>query len=54
LTLEVFKKRLDVVLRDTVQWEILVIGGELDWMIFEVFSDLGGSMILENKSPSIY
>ena len=27
LPLETLKKRLDVVLRDTVQWEILVVGG---------------------------
>ena len=36
----------DVVLRDVVSWEILVIDGWLDWMILEVFSNLGDSMIL--------
>ena len=45
-TLEVFKELLDVVLRVMVQWEILVIGGQLDWMILEIFSNLGHSMIL--------
>jgi len=44
-SLEVFKKCLDV-LRDMVQWEIVVIGGRLDWMILEVFSNPGDSMIL--------
>ena len=29
-TLEVFKKHLDIVLRDTVYWEIVMIGGWLD------------------------
>jgi len=28
-----------------VQREILVVGGQLDWVIWEVFSDLGDSMI---------
>ena len=44
LSLEVLKKHLDVVLRDMVSWEILVIGGWLDWMISEVFSNLDDSM----------
>ena len=43
-SLEVFKKCLDV-LRDMVQWEIVVIGGRLDWMILEFFSNLGDSVI---------
>ena len=43
--LEVLKKSLDVVLRDIVEWE-MVIGGWLDWMTSEVFSNLGNSMIL--------
>ena len=30
LSLEVFKKCLDVVLRDMVLWEILVVGGRLN------------------------
>ena len=49
LTLEAFKKHLDVVLRVLVgdfSGEILVIGGWLDWMILEVFSKHGNSMIL--------
>ena len=45
-SLEVFKKCLDVVLRDMVECEILVVGGQLDWMILEVFSNLGNSMVL--------
>ena len=45
LTLKVFKEHLDIVLRDMVYWEILVVGGWLDWMILEVFSNLGDSMI---------
>ena len=45
LFLKVFKKHLDVVLRDMVKWEMLMIGGWLDWMILEVFSNLGDSMI---------
>jgi len=45
LSLEMFKKHLDVVLRDMVQWEILVVGGWLDWMLLEVFSNFGDSMI---------
>ena len=42
----VFKERLDIVLRDMVKWELLVIGERLDWMIFQAFSSLGDSMIL--------
>ena len=45
-SLKVFKKRLDVVLRGIAYWELLVIGGQLDWMIWEVFSNLGDSIIL--------
>ena len=45
LSLEVFKKHLDV-LRDMVSWEIVMIGGWLDWMIFEVFSKLADSVVL--------
>jgi len=44
-SMEVFRKRSDVVIWDVVQWEILVVGGWLDWMILEVFSNLGNSMI---------
>jgi len=35
-----------VVLRNMVYWKILMIGNWLDWMIMEVFSNLGDSMIL--------
>ena len=45
-SLEVFKKRLDIVLRDMVQLEILMVGGQLDWMILRVLSNAGDSMIL--------
>ena len=34
------------VLRNMVYWKILMIGNWLDWMIMEVFSNLGDSMIL--------
>ena len=46
LTLEVVSEHLDVVLRDMVEWELLVVGGRLEWVILEVFSSLGDSMIL--------
>lgn len=45
-SLEVFKNCVDVVLRDMIQWEISVVGRQLDWIILEVFSNLGDSMIL--------
>ena len=38
------QKHLDVVLREVVYWEILVVGGWLDWMILVAFSNLGDSM----------
>ena len=44
--LEVFKECLDIVLRDMVYWEPLVMGEWLDWVILWVFSNLGDSMIL--------
>ena len=34
-------------LNNMAKWEILVVGGWLDWMILEVFSNLGDSMILQ-------
>ena len=46
LHLIVLKERLDVVLRDMVYWELLVMGGWLGWVILWVFSNLGDSMIL--------
>jgi len=49
--MEVFKKRSDVVLRD---WEILVIGGWLDWMFLEVFSNLGDSVILQQNCSDTF
>jgi len=45
-SLGVFKERLDVVLRDMVQWVTLVVGGWLDQMILEVFSNPNDSVIL--------
>jgi len=46
--LEAFKKHSDVVLRNMAYWEILVIGGQLNWMILEIFSSLGDSIILSD------
>ena len=45
-SLEVFKERLDAVLRDIIEWGILEAGGQLDWMILEIFSKLGDSTVL--------
>lgn len=36
--LEVHKKHLDVVLRDVMEWEAVLVCGWLDWMVAEVFS----------------
>jgi len=44
--LEVLKKRLDFILRDVVSGAVSVVGGQLDWTVLEVFSNLGDSMIL--------
>ena len=43
---EVFKERVGVVLKDMVQWALLVVGRQLNWMILEVFSNLNDSMVL--------
>lgn len=40
LTLEVFSKHLDVVLRGMTRGKYWRIGGRLDWIIFEVFFNL--------------
>jgi len=45
-SVEVFKKKVDVVCRDMVYWATLVVGEWLDWMILEVFSNLNDSMLL--------
>ena len=45
-SLGVFKERLDAVLRDIVQWVTLMVGGWLDQMIWEVFSNLNDSRFL--------
>ena len=45
LSLEVIKQCVNVVLRDTVQREVLVIGGWLDYMTLEVLSNLNDSVI---------
>ena len=45
-SLEVFKECLDVVLRDIMEWGILVAGGQLDWLILEIFSKPGDSTVL--------
>jgi len=44
--LELLKKCVDVVVRGIFQWKILVIGGQLNWMILGVLCNLGDSMIL--------
>ena len=44
-SLLVFKECLYVVVRDMVSGELLVMGGWLDWVILEVFSNLGDSAI---------
>lgn len=49
--LELFKKRVDVVPREVVQWEILVMCGLWAWLILEVFSSLVDSMIIH---PSLF
>jgi len=46
LSVEVFKKHLDVVLRDSLVQKVLLVCGQLDWMILEVFSNLGDCVIL--------
>jgi len=45
-SLELFKNHGDVALRDTVTLAALVVGGQLDLMILEVFSNLIVSMTL--------
>ena len=46
LQLLVFKKHVDVVLRNTVYWGNIGGGWRLDWMILEVFPNLADSMVL--------
>lgn len=46
LSLGVFKARLDVVLGDVVSWVTLFVGGWLDQVILEGFSNLNFPMIL--------
>lgn len=41
---EVFKKCLDIVPKDMVKWG--GVGGQVDWMILEILSNLDDSMIL--------
>lgn len=41
-----FKKCLDVAMRDMFSGEILVVGVQFEWMILEVFSNPGDSVIL--------
>ena len=45
-SLGVLKARLDVVLRDMVQWVTVMVGVWLDQVILEVFSNLNDSVIL--------
>lgn len=44
LALEMFKQRVNVVLRDMVLWAILVVSGRLDKVILEVFFNLTDSV----------
>ena len=46
LSLEVFKKRVDVVRRNMVYWAILVVGRKLDSVILAVFFNLYDSIIV--------
>jgi len=46
LSLEMFKKPLDVVLKSMISWATLVVGGQLDWVTLEVFSKLYDPTIL--------
>ena len=48
LTLEVFKKHLDVLPRGCGLVGNIgdIVIGQLDWMVLEVFSNLGNSMIV--------
>lgn len=39
-SLRMFKERLDMMLGDVIQWVTLVVGGWLDQMNSEVFSNL--------------
>ena len=43
--ISIFKKHVDVVLGNVVEWAVLV-GGWLDWMILEIFSNVNDSKIL--------
>jgi len=45
-SLEVLQSCADVALRDVVWWEVLVVGGQLGWMTWEVVSNLGDCVIL--------
>ena len=47
--MEVFQNHGDVALRDTVTLAALVVGGQLDLMILEVFSNLNDSAILSGR-----
>ena len=48
----IFKNPVDVVIRDMVQWSILVAGRQLIYMISEVLSNLNDSVILRNMLKS--
>lgn len=41
-----FKKHVDVAQRNMVLWATLVVGGWLDLMILEAFSDMNDSIFL--------
>lgn len=44
--LEVYKERVDIVLRGMIKWKVLVVGGQMVYVILEVFSNVNDSMIL--------
>lgn len=46
LSLEVRKERAGAVLGNVIYWAILMVGGRLEQVITEVFSNLNGFMIL--------
>jgi len=46
-SLEAIKKPVDVVLRNVIEWPLLMVCVRLDWKILKVFSNLSDSMILE-------
>lgn len=50
--LKMFNKYLCVVLRNMVQWAMLLVGEQLDYMILQVFYNLYGSVNIKNSQCS--